>query len=216
MYDYVENGTESELWHIGTATSGRYPRGSGERPYQHVGGKRHGSAEDMSDDELKNAISRRTKENQYNKLFPDEATARKKDKQDKMQEAIRDKQLQDTYDRLFPDEETKARKDLVETADKVGKSLSELGNKIPNSTAKPDYSKDLSNMTDNDLRNTINRLNMEKQYRTLMAEKELGTSKKEQGKAKVKEFLSIAGPVVSTAGSAVGIGLAIYSAMHKK
>jgi GTP cyclohydrolase I len=36
MHDYVENGTESELWHIGVKRrSGRYPWGSGQNPHQH-------------------------------------------------------------------------------------------------------------------------------------------------------------------------------------
>lgn len=145
--------------------------------------KKHGSAQDMTDEELQAAIRRKKRETEYAKLYPDE--------------------------RL------KAAQDLADTSDRFGKALSDLGNRIPNTNIKPDYNKDLSAMTDADLRNAINRMNMEKQYRTLLAEQAARDSKSEQAKGKVKEFLAIAGPTVAMTGTAVGTALAIYGAVHK-
>lgn len=55
----------------GNRNSGRYPRGSGERPWQHEGG--HGNsrrrASDMSDDDLKKAVARKGLERQYKKMY---------------------------------------------------------------------------------------------------------------------------------------------------
>lgn len=46
--------------------SGRYPYGSGDRPFQHDGRR---SARDMSDDDLKKAVARKGLERQYNKMY---------------------------------------------------------------------------------------------------------------------------------------------------
>ena len=53
------------LMHVGNKNSGRYRRGSGDRPYQHDGRR---SASDMSDDELKKYVARKGLERQYNKM----------------------------------------------------------------------------------------------------------------------------------------------------
>lgn len=53
------------LMHFGNKNSGRYRRGSGDRPYQHDGRR---SASDMSDDELKKYVARKGLERQYSKM----------------------------------------------------------------------------------------------------------------------------------------------------
>lgn len=60
-------GTMGILIHDGVKKrSGRYPYGSGDRPFQHDGRR---SAREMSDDDLKKAVARKGLERQYNKMY---------------------------------------------------------------------------------------------------------------------------------------------------
>ena len=212
MNDIYETGTESELWHIGTASSGRYPKGSGERPYQH-----------MSDKELQDVVKRYNLEKQYDKIYPDEAGMARKEENDRyaeMQRAVQNKRTLDDYNKMFPSEEAKAQQDLKDSMKQLEDAIGSA-RKITKPADRDtidrsiDYSKDLSDMTDNDLRNVINRMNMEKQYRQLIAEQTMRQSKKEQAKAKVDKVLSYAQTGMSLAVPAVTLGLAIYNAKHK-
>lgn len=66
-------GMKSEILCHGNRNSGRYPRGSGDRPWQHEPGHNHGrsSVRDMSDDDLKKAVARKGLEKQYKKMYKD-------------------------------------------------------------------------------------------------------------------------------------------------
>ena len=64
---------------------------------------------------------------------------------------------------------------------------------------------DVSQMSDAELRNRINRMNMERQYKQLQAEQ---ISK---GRGRVSGFLSTAGDVLAVGASAASIAVAIYT-----
>lgn len=219
MNDIYETGTESELWHIGTASSGRYPKGSGERPYQHEEQQRlTDHVKNLTNEEMAARIKRENLERQYNKMFyPDEDAKQFAE----MQRAVQNKRTLDDYRKMFPSEEEKAQQDLKDSMKQLEDAIGSA-RKITKPADRDaidrsiDYSKDLSDMSDNDLRNVINRMNMEKQYRQLIAEQTMRQSKKEQAKAKVDKVLSYAQTGMSLAVPAVTLGLAIYNAKHKK
>ena len=64
---------------------------------------------------------------------------------------------------------------------------------------------DLSNMTDQQLRDRINRTNLEKQYNDMFAPTETVS----KGKQYVSDILDVGGSVLAIGGSALGIALAI-------
>ena len=64
---------------------------------------------------------------------------------------------------------------------------------------------DLSNMTDQQLRDRINRTNLEKQYNDMFAPPEAVS----KGKQYVSDILDVGGSVLAIGGSALGIALAI-------
>lgn len=66
---------------------------------------------------------------------------------------------------------------------------------------------DLSNMTDQQLRDRINRANLERQYNDLFGEPAVATVSK--GRAYAQKTLEVAGDVLAIGGSALGIALAI-------
>lgn len=66
---------------------------------------------------------------------------------------------------------------------------------------------DLSKMTDQQLRDRINRANLEKQYNDLFGEKE--QVKISKGRAFAQNALDVGGSVLAITGSALGIALAI-------
>ena len=66
---------------------------------------------------------------------------------------------------------------------------------------------DLSNMTDQQLRDRINRANLEKQYNDLFGEKE--QAKISKGRDFARNALDVGGSVLAITGSALGIALAI-------
>lgn len=189
----IERGNESELWHIGTATSGRYPKGSGARPYQHGGkgpsGSKYGSksVKDMTDDELANAVKRQRNEAAYNKMADAEAN--------------------------------KDMNDLRGSINNLNQGLQQAYNQSAprNEKAPIDYRKaeELKDIADKELQQKINRLNMEKQYLTLMQERELKTTKMKQAEYKVHEILGYAVPIASVVGSVAPIAIAIYAARNK-
>lgn len=189
----IERGNESELWHIGTATSGRYPKGSGARPYQHGGkgpsGSKYGSksVKDMTDDELANAVKRQRNEAAYNKMLDNELN--------------------------------KDMNDLTGSINRFQQGLQQAYNQTaPKNDRKPiDYRKaeEIKDIADRDLQQRINRLNMEKQYLTLMQERDTKNTKMKLAEAKVHDILEYAVPIASVVGSVAPIAIAIYAAKNK-
>ena len=103
------------------------------------------------------------------------------------------------------------RRDRVKAIGSIAKSSSEIANNAANIAGKgtgrkspsKKMKKELSEMSDQELRNRINRLNMEQQYA------DLNPSRTSRGAARAKTILEVAGSVAAIGASAAGIALAI-------
>lgn len=97
----------------------------------------------------------------------------------------------------------RAKKSVDATADLFNKAKTIEQNTRPQPTRKK---MDLSKMTDQQLRDRINRANLERQYNDLFGESSVSVSK---GREFAKNALEIGGSVLAVTGSALGIALAI-------
>lgn len=85
-----------------------------------------------------------------------------------------------------------------------GKNVLENFGKMVNTSApKRDYSRDLREMSDDEIRSFLNRVKLEKEYNQVM--NELHPVEKSKGKKTVDNILKYGGPALAIAGSAVGI-----------
>jgi hypothetical protein len=93
-------------------------------------------------------------------------------------------------------------KGRIETASSMVKEAKNINNSVSNirSTSK---SKDLSKMSDAELRAQVNRMNLEQQY------SQLSSSQTSKGQSYVKNILDVAGSTLAIAGSAVTIALGV-------
>lgn len=94
-------------------------------------------------------------------------------------------------------------KEAVDSAQKATQQMRDLNRSIRNS--RKQNGKDLSKMSDDDLRKVINRKNLERQYRDLVYEPD----KIDRGQAKLDEILSYGGAALGVTSSALSIALAI-------
>ena len=102
-------------------------------------------------------------------------------------------------------EDTSRAKTVVDSSSNL---VRELKNVERNSRPAPKKQKmDLSNMTDQQLRDRINRANLEKQYNDLFSQPE--ATKVSKGREVASKILETAGTVLTITGSALGIALAI-------
>lgn len=94
---------------------------------------------------------------------------------------------------------SRAASDTIRTARNVSRSRDNMrvSRKVQNL--------DLSSMTDQELRDTINRANLERQYRAIYYENTRGA----RGKAFVDDTLEYAGNVLALVGSAASLAIAI-------
>lgn len=155
-----------------------YPKG-------HSGGKEVGEAakkknktSSMSDEELTNKVRRMNLEKQYNKLAKDNNM--KTAKIEKTKKAV------------------DAASSLVNQAKNINRD------KINSSRKKEKL--DLTSMTDQQLRDRINRYNLEKQYNDLFAKESSTVSK---GQIYASKILDVAGGVLTLGSSSLAIALAI-------
>ena len=184
----------------------------------------HSAAErkHMSNDELRKAINRKNLENQYHKLASSTGTTGKANNAiDVANKALRttgkiartiasgnrykaeDKNAAiDDNDNLTKKERKQARKNIKENQ-KAAKAdvVSNISNQVANSTNKLKDKTDLSKMSDKDLRDAVDRLNLEAQYDSLYGSK--------SGKDYVLQILDTAGDVAEITGSAITIAMAI-------
>lgn len=138
-----------------------------------AGKKRERSARDLSDDELKENIARKSLEKKYNEL--NKKTSR----------------LEST-------------KKIVDASS----SLVNTGKQIERETRKtaPKTRMDLSKMTDQQLRDRINRENLEKQYNDMFNKEQASISK---GRQFAMDALEVGGGVLAVTSSSLAIALAI-------
>lgn len=134
----------------------------------------------MTDDELRRANARYKLEKKYN-----DYTAPK----DKFKERI------------------EASKSVANDVSNIANRSRELADRTANRQNKqrPMKPMDLSHMTDQELRDRINRGNLERQYTQMY-----GTPQAARGREKVAAVLDYAGTVLAIGGSAASIALTIY------
>ena len=99
----------------------------------------------------------------------------------------------------------------TQSADKALQGIKELVNKADDVAYAKKVRNDLSQMTDKDLQQAVNRLNMEERYSQVMQQRH----KVERGESKVNQILDVAGNVLSGAATALTIAVAIKE-LNKK
>lgn len=109
--------------------------------------------------------------------------------------------------RRTPEELARAR-GRVDEASNIVKGAKNINKSVGN-MRRGASKEDLSTMTDQELREKVNRMNLEQQYETL------SLNKVSKGEAHVKEVLDTAGDVLAITSSAIGIALSIYSITKK-
>lgn len=182
----------NELFHVGVGKlkgapgrgSGRYPLGSGKRPYQDYGGGKQTNkqrAKGMSDEELQKEVKRLNLEKNYVKL-------------------------------KGGDPDTLA--DARDIANESSNALNRVKNSIrQNNQQGSTWSRmDLSDMTDQQLRDAINRENLEIQYSKMFNTKKPEIKK---GQVYAEKILDVSGDVLAIAGSALAIAVSIKALRNK-
>ena len=99
----------------------------------------------------------------------------------------------------------------AQSADKALQGIKEIVNKADDVAYAKKVRNDLSQMTDKDLQQAVNRLNMEERYSQVMQQRH----KIDRGESKVNQILDVAGDVVSGAVTALTIAVAIKELTKK-
>lgn len=102
--------------------------------------------------------------------------------------------------------------DKVNKADKTLKDVKKMRNEAEAKTYEKKIKYDLSKMSDKDLQQAVNRLNMEERYTQVMAQRH----RLEQGEDKVNKILNVAGSALTGAATALTIAAAMKELMDKK
>jgi hypothetical protein len=122
---------------------------------------------------------------------------------DELQQLVKRQNLEKQYKKNTEDH---TNQDILNSANQINNSSSSIMgniNRIARATKKEAPRPDYSNLSDDELRRRINRLQMEKQYSQLSAETV------SRGKSSVDRAMEIAGGVIGIATSAATIALAI-------
>jgi hypothetical protein len=114
--------------------------------------------------------------------------------------------LEAQYRKNHPEEKSKLQtaKEVTDSSRQITNQVKNLNQVIRNSRKKQ-TGNDLSEMTDEELRRTINRKNLEQQYRNITYEPD----KLDRGQAIVDDILDYGGSALAVASSALSIALAI-------
>ena len=102
--------------------------------------------------------------------------------------------------------------DKVNKADKTLKDVKKMRNEAEAKTYEKKIKYDLSKMSDKDLQQAVNRLNMEERYTQVMAQRH----RLEQGEDKVNKILNVAGSALTGAATALTIAAVMKELMDKK
>ena len=102
--------------------------------------------------------------------------------------------------------------DKVNKADKTLKDVKKMRNEAEAKTYEKKIKYDLSKMSDKDLQQAVNRLNMEERYTQVMTQRH----RLEQGEDKVNKILNVAGSALTGAATALTIAAAMKELMDKK
>jgi hypothetical protein len=99
----------------------------------------------------------------------------------------------------------------TQSADKALQGIKEIVNKADDVAYAKKVRNDLTQMTDKDLQQAVNRLNMEERYSQVMQQRH----KIERGESTVNQILDVAGNVLSGAATALTIAVAIKELKKK-
>ena len=99
----------------------------------------------------------------------------------------------------------------AQSADKALQGIKEIVNKADDVAYAKKVRNDLTQMTDKELQQAVNRLNMEERYSQVMQQRH----KIDRGESKVNQILDVAGNVVSGAVTALTIAVAIKELTKK-
>lgn len=184
------------LIHEGNKNSGRYPRGSGERPYQHGGGPFRRRKDKPFKNKYVNADGSLTRRGEERFELEKKRNAQKKKEN-------RVKDVEDLKDpKRWEREDVERVKDISDAGKSIVRDVAEL----ERATRPKAKRLDLSNMTDADLRQRINRMQMEDTYSRLVHERSEDISK---GRKYLTKVLEIAGPTLAVTSSALAIAVSI-------
>lgn len=180
------------------------------------------SSKDLSDEELKEINKRRALEEQYDKYEKRNSTVLNNDRRasDMTTQELKDyndrRQAEDTYKQYQSKDAEEQNKGLKTAADVANKAKDAAANVkrsgedyFRSQHQKEKNSIDLSNMSDDELRKIVNRMNLERQYRD-MSPVEVSSGEKAFNNA-----MSIIGPVLAATATGLGIAVSIKSLMNK-
>lgn len=155
---------------------------------------------EMSDDELQNAIERLSLENRYIKL---KAKENEKSINYVNQLLKTGKGITDSISKSDPTNTSKSISTILDSSSKI------INNSSKSKKAISKYNLDLSNMSDDDLKKIVGRMNLEDRYSSLKAERI------DTGRAKVSEIANVAGSIVGVAAGAAVLYKTLSSMKRK-
>lgn len=112
----------------------------------------------------------------------------------------------------YSDGEYKQALDKVKAADKVVKSVSKAKSDMDAKAYEKQLKYDLSKMSDKELQQAVNRLNMEERYSQVMTQRK----RLEAGESRINKVLDMAGTALSGAATALTIAVAVNELINKK
>lgn len=179
---------KEELYHYGTPRhSGRYPWGSGNRPYQGDNlGKNFGRTFERAGDKKK--IAARVKRREV----ADRAFSRT------------EKQGKDKPNISPAESVAKNTKRIVDDTGNIARKISDMSNRKKDAALRDKFQKEASGMSNNELQSIINRMNLEDSYVNVKSRRY------SRGKSKALEIIDITGDVASIGLSAVSIIAVLY------
>lgn len=112
----------------------------------------------------------------------------------------------------YSDGEYKQALEKVKAADKVVKSVSKAKSDMDAKAYEKQLKYDLSKMSDKELQQAVNRLNMEERYAQVMTQRK----RLEAGESRINKVLDMAGTALSGAATALTIAVAVNELINKK
>ena len=131
---------------------------------------------------------------------------------DELRKTVERKELENRFKNSQKDK-LKSTKNIVDATSNLTRQVNQFQLDVKQKQSKSAKAKlDLSSMTDKDLRDAINRANLERQYSDLFADDDQSIS---IGKKYLSNILGAAGNVLAVGSSAIGLALAIKELREK-
>lgn len=188
----------NELYHIGMPRrSGRYPWGSGDRPYQGLNKGKYSKTSEHATSVVK-------KGNDHSKSYTNRTPKDMTDEE--LTSYLKRKNLEKSYNKMSGQDSSKLEK-TRNLVNETSNAFNRASNNMRQDSQQRKWERmDLSNMTDQQLRDRINREQLEIQYSKMFNSSAPEVSK---GKEYVQKIFDVGGDVLALAGSSLSIALAI-------